>query len=71
MKKFCRCNGNWIMGARARHGQVAFDNTQENANIDWREYQAQYAVCPICEFWPWHDGQYENFMFDLKEMNRC
>lgn len=66
MEKFCDCNSNWIdtdfVGVER---QIQLNFTPEYYHMDYRS-----ALCSRCQYWFWYDADYENMMFDLKNMNQ-
>lgn len=55
MTKFCNCNSSW--GAMPHE-------------VRWSDYIIMLDICETCDKYVWYDADYENMMFDLKEMNR-
>ncbi len=55
MKLFCECNSEWD-----DMGQVG---------LSCRLNCLGLPLCDGCCLYPWHDADYENMMFDLREMN--
>lgn len=56
---FCECNSEWITG------YTELRQTQKDFQVCHG-----YGQCPTCLFNKWLNPQYENHMFDLKEMNK-
>lgn len=57
MELFCGCNSNYSYESlNWTHNRTQFDSRLDNK-------------CDICEYWPWHDSDHENMMFDLRNMN--
>ena len=67
MKLFCNCNSDWKI------------RTNDEPKISRRIIQSNYTRdvedtwsikrCPNCSLYPWYDADYENTMFDLRNMN--
>lgn len=61
MKLFCRCNCTWEIDYAPAY-LSAFQYVLVTEIPD---------MCLKCDTYYWYNPQYENMLFDLREMNRC
>lgn len=55
-KLFCNCDSMWVVCLK---------------DLADKQVTGHGVVCNVCLCYKWIDADYENMMFDLKEMNRC
>jgi|GEM_PF-6778230 hypothetical protein len=60
MKVFCGCNSHWDPLRELL--QLNFLPEASDNDGPW--------FCQKCDYWRWHDAEYENMMHDLKQMNQ-
>ena len=60
MKIFCECNSVWTYQFNNKFPKVQLNYSQEL-------YKQQF--CDKCGYWKWYDSEYEDMMFDLRNMN--
>lgn len=65
MKLFCECNDKWDY-PNPGHGY----NIQVQVNLLKDRSLGRFGICSNCKYVKWYDANYENMMFDLKNMNQ-
>ena len=64
MTKFCDCNSEWDL---SYYWHMQKD--QIDRKLLTRKQVLTMGNCYVCDLSFWNDADYENMMFDLKEMN--
>lgn len=64
MELFCQCNSYWEV---YHCPDIAKKHIQVNYAKDGNPYD---GYCKRCRYYKWYDADYENMMFDLKNMNQ-
>lgn len=63
MKIWCDCNSNWELYFNIN--QISTQVTGGSTRIG-----ISLGMCDVCGLFRWYDADYENMMFDLKNMNQ-
>jgi len=72
MKKFCECDNEWLPNSDMRsRRQLVLVDTPEILEHKYSLLIRRGPTfrCVYCQYWFWYDADYENMMFDLREMN--
>jgi len=71
MKTFCGCNSEWFVCSEGINRQKIVASTLEINKLEkeYIELLEPELYCDVCSYWKWYDADYENMMYDLREMN--